>query len=225
MASDEARTRDEVRREAAPALAAAAVVLVVLAVVSAARGWELLDGVPGWIWVGLAIPELVLFLDLVLGTGLVRTRRIALVSVGILAGSNAIGLLILVGGLVTAKPNEIKAGELLLTAFAILVTNVIVFGVWFWELDDGGPVGRTRHARMSPDFQFPQDENPALGKPGWRPHFWDYLYLSLTNSTAFSPTDAMPLTHHAKVLMATESLIAITAVLLVTARAVNVLGS
>ena len=68
MASDEARTRDEVRREAAPALAAAAVVLVVLAVVSAARGWELLAGVPGWIWVGLAIPELVLFLDLVLGT-------------------------------------------------------------------------------------------------------------------------------------------------------------
>lgn len=225
MSAGESEPRFEVRREAAPALGVAFVMLVVLAGVSWANDWELLDRVPGWIWLGLAVPELVLFLDLVLGTGLVRTRRLALVSLGILAGFNAIGLLILVGGLVTANANELAAGELLLTAFAILVTNVIVFGMWFWEIDDGGPVERTRHARVRPDFQFPQDENRELERVGWQPHFWDYLYVSLTNSTAFSPTDAMPMTRQAKLLMGSESLIAITAVVLVTARAVNVLGS
>ena len=115
-------------------------------------------------------------------------------------------------------------GELLLTAFALLVTNVIVFGLWYWEVDDGGPVVRARRPRAIPDFQFPQDENPQLA-PGWKPQVWDYIYLSLTNSIAFSPTDAMPLTRHTKLLMGLESVISITVVVLVTARAVNVLGS
>jgi hypothetical protein len=225
MSSSEPQARYEAKREAAPALALALGLLVVLAVVSWSKDWQLLDRVPGWIWLVLAVPELVLLLDLLFGTGLMRTRRIALASLGMLVLFNAIGLLILVGGLVTTRANELQGGELLLTAFAILVTNVIVFGLWFWEIDDGGPVARTTKPRAAPDFQFPQDENPGLRTPGWRPTVWDYLYLSLTNSTAFSPTDAMPLTRHAKLLMALESLIAITAVLLVTARAVNVLGS
>ncbi len=94
----------------------------------------------------------------------------------------------------------------------------------FWELDCGGPVARavTNTARK-PDFQFPQDENPQLAREGWAPRLWDYLYLSLTNATAFSPTDAMPLTRPAKALMAAESTLSAVTVLLVAARAVNIL--
>jgi hypothetical protein len=90
-----------------------------------------------------------------------------------------------------------------------------------------GRAGREKdaRARAQPDIQFPQDENPRLARTGWRPTVWDDLYISLTNSTAFSPTDAMPLTGRMKLFMSAESLVAITAVILVTARAVNVLGS
>jgi uncharacterized membrane protein len=215
----------EARREAAPALALAILLLVVLAIVSVARDWELLDRVPGWSWLVLAVPELVLLLDLFVGTELVRSRRIALGALGVLVIFNSAGLFILVGGLTTTSAQDLGGAELLLSAFAILVTNVIVFAILYWELDDGGPVERRMNARATPDLQFPQDENRELARPGWRPSVWDYLYVSLTNSTAFSPTDAMPLTGRMKLLMGTESLVAITAVVLVTARAVNVLGA
>ena len=113
-------------------------------------------------------------------------------------------------------------GELLLTGFAIYTTNMIVFGLIFWEVEDGGPVARLRaHDRHARDFRFPQDDDSS----GWRPQFWDYLYVSLTNSIAFSPTDTMPLSLRAKALMGLASFVAAVTVLLVAARAVNVLGS
>ena len=91
---------------------------------------------------------------------------------------------------------------------------------------DGGPLARAlAETRDHPDFQFPQDENPQLARPGWTPALVDYLYLSLTNSVAFSPTDAMPLTHQAKLFMGIESTISLLTVLVVGARAINVLGS
>jgi uncharacterized membrane protein len=227
MSSSGDEARYETKREAAPALVVALLVLVALAVVSLVEGWELLDRVPGWVWLLLAVPELLLLLDLLLatrGTGLVQTRRVALWLLRVLVLGNLAAVAILVAGLVTASTTKLGGGELLLTAFALLVTNVIVFGLWYWEVDDGGPVARAQRPRATPDFQFPQDENPQLA-PGWKPQVWDYIYLSLTNSIAFSPTDAMPLTRHAKLLMALESVISITVVVLVTARAVNVLGS
>ena len=111
-----------------------------------------------------------------------------------------------------------------MSAAVLWVANVIAFGLAFWELDGGGPVRRAlADARQTPDIQFPQDENPALARPGWRPHLFDYLYLSTTNSIAFSPTDAMPLTHPAKALMTVESALSIVAVLFIAARAVNIL--
>ena len=117
-------------------------------------------------------------------------------------------------------------GHALLFAGAVLwLTNVLIFGIWYWELDAGGPAHRLApsKARRPPDFLFPQLAQPALA-PGWRPGFVDYLYTSYTNATAFSPTDTMPLSAMAKLLMATQSLIALITILLVVARAVNVLG-
>jgi hypothetical protein len=119
-----------------------------------------------------------------------------------------------------------KAAVLLGSGGAIFVTNIIVFGIWYWELDRGGPFARRAGEQPYPDFMFPQmdPDTAKLVKPGWRPTFVDYLYVSLTNAMAFSPTDTMPLARWAKGMMAVQSLIAVTTVALVIARAVNVLA-
>ena len=226
MSEDEARA--EGRREAAPAAFVGLLVLIGLAVLSWGRNWELLE-LQWWIWLLLAVPVLLLTIDVSLtfrGGGLVRSRTAALLLLGLLVLGNLTALAILVAGLVTASTSDLGGGELLLTAFAIYTTDVIVFGLLFWELDSGGPAARIRaEVRAAPDFQFPQDENPTLASKGWRPQAWDYMYVSLTNSIAFSPTDAMPLTLRAKATMGLESFISAVTVLLVAARAVNVLGS
>jgi hypothetical protein len=215
----------EVKREALPALGVALLVLVALALASWVEGWELLHRVPWWVWFALAVPEAVLILDLLLGAGLAGSRRVALALLGSLVAFNAVGLAILVAGLVTTSVEDLGGGELLLTASAIWTTNTIVFGLSFWEIDDGGPVARATKKRVTPDFQFPQDENPGLARPDWSPQVWDYVYVSLTNSIAFSPTDALPLSRLAKALMGLGSLLSVMAILLVAARAVNILGT
>jgi uncharacterized membrane protein len=111
-----------------------------------------------------------------------------------------------------------------MTGFAIYTADVIVFGLIFWELEAGGPVARRSESpRLAADFRFPQDEDTAPVR--WKPQVWDYLYVSVTNSIAFSPTDTMPLTLRAKAVMGLESFLSAATVLLVAARAVNVLGS
>lgn len=227
MSMTVAEARAEGRREAAPVALASLVVFVGLALVSRAREWELV-GLPWWIWLVVALPSLLLTIDLLMtlkGTGLVRSRRAALALLGLLVLGNLLALGLLVGGLVTTSATELGGGELLLTGFAIWTADVIVFGLLFWELDAGGPAARiVRPHRTTPDFQFPQDENPQLAPAGWGPAAWDYLYLSLTNSIAFSPTDAMPLSLRAKAAMGLEAGISAVTILLVAARAVNVLG-
>ena len=201
------------------------IVLVALAIVSRSQAWELL-GLPWWIWLVLGIPALLLAIDLLLalrGKGLVRSREAALALLGLLAVGHFVTLGILVAGLVTASTSDLSGGELLLTGFAIYTSDVVVFGLIFWAVEAGGPVARRgAPERGALDFRFPQDESPT-GR--WKPQVWDYLYVSLTNSIAFSPTDTMPLSLRAKALMGLESFVSAVTVLLVAARAVNVLGS
>ena len=140
---------------------------------------------------------------------------IATLLIAIVSLANAGELALLVSALI--HNSDIPGKSLLSGALAIFLTNIIVFGLWYWELDSPGLSGR--HKKAARDFQFPQS-----GKEGWEPLFFDYLYTSLTNSTAFSPTDTMPLTHIAKLLMSAQALIALITVVLVTARAVNILG-
>ncbi|HVX58173.1 MAG TPA: hypothetical protein VG964_00370 [Candidatus Saccharimonadales bacterium] len=139
------------------------------------------------------------------------TLLIALVSI-----ANAAELGLLTKALINGS--TIPGKSLLSGALAIFLTNIIVFGLWYWELDSPGLSGR-QHKDKPDDFQFPRTSNNM-----WEPLFFDYLYLSLTNSTAFSPTDTMPLTHRAKALMSVQALISLLTVVLVTARAVNILG-
>lgn len=114
--------------------------------------------------------------------------------------------------------------NLILTGVVLWSTNVLVFALWYWEIDRGGPVRRLRGDQRLPDFLFPQMTDEEFAVKGWRPAMVDYLYLSLTAATAFSPTDALPMTPLAKILMAAEALISLSTVGLVIARAVSILG-
>jgi uncharacterized membrane protein len=112
--------------------------------------------------------------------------------------------------------------ELLLTGGAIWLSNVIVFSLWYWEFDRGGPLARARRPEAALDFLFPQMDRPELVPVDWQPEYIDYLYLSFTNAMAFSPTDVMPLSRWAKVTMLVQSLVSLVLALLVIARAVNI---
>jgi uncharacterized membrane protein len=112
---------------------------------------------------------------------------------------------------------------LLATGGAIWATNVIVFALWYWELDRGGPVARAHATRVHPDFLFAQLQSPDLAPADWEPAFADYLYVSFTNAAAFSPTDVLPLSRWAKLTMMLQSVVSLATVVLVIARAVNIL--
>jgi hypothetical protein len=112
---------------------------------------------------------------------------------------------------------------LVYSAIAVWVTNVIVFGLWFWELDRNGPSVRGTVAEGPPDLQFPQMEHPERYGDDWRPQFIDYLYTAYTNGTSFAPADAMPLTARLKILFTFESSVSLVTVAVVAARAVNIL--
>jgi hypothetical protein len=113
--------------------------------------------------------------------------------------------------------------QLLVGAGIVLATNVVTFGLLYWQIDGGGPDGRGVQAKPFPDFQFPQTLTEGLGPANWRPRFPDHLYLALTNVMAFSPTDTMPLTHRVKGLMAIQSLISLAVIGLVLSRVINIL--
>ena len=115
------------------------------------------------------------------------------------------------------------ATTLLVTGGGIWLTNVIAFALWSWEFDRGGPVSRALAIKPYPDFEFPQMTSPELAPPSWEPMFGDYFYLAFTNATAFSPTDVMPLSRWAKMLMLVQSAVSLLLAALVIARAVNIL--
>jgi uncharacterized membrane protein len=153
----------------------------------------------------------------------VGERRFALAVIGVVSLVNVVLLGRLVDRLINGG-HGVSGRPLILSGAVLWVTNVLLFAVWYWEMDRGGPVARYLNAAAMVDFQFPQMDDPKLAPKGWRPGFLDYLYVSFTNSTAFSPTDTMPLTHTAKAVMAIQALTALLTVGLVIARAVNILG-
>jgi hypothetical protein len=215
----------ESRWEAAPAVAIVIGLQVLLAVVSRMQGWTTWH-FHWWVWLLPVGPEVVLLLLLAWHrprrqleqVGARRTVAITLLAV--VSAANAVLVLAVVGSLI--EGTERSGAQLLLKALSVWATNVISFGLWYWGLDRGGPVLRLQRDAPPPDFQFPQMENPQLAPPGWLPELVDYLYVSFTNSIAFSPTDAMPLSRRAKLLMLAESAISALTLLLVAARAVNI---
>lgn len=149
-------------------------------------------------------------------------RMLSLVLALTIGGANAYSAVRLVTGLVQGTEGT-SAGSLLVNGGAIWLTNMVIFALLYWELDRGGPAARALGSRDVPDFLFVQMQSPELAPPQWEPAFFDYFYLSFTNSTAFSPTDVMPAKPLAKALMLVQSAVSLITVVLVVARAVNIL--
>ncbi len=180
---------------------------------------------PAWL---LPAVEGLLLLGLMVASPHPRMRHsplrghVALALTGLVSAVNSISLVLLCHYLLRGGKEN---GRSLITAGVVLwVTNVLLFGLWYWQLDRGGPLQRGTREEQLPDFMFPQMTNPRWAPRNWGPGLIDYMYVSFTNATAFSPTDTMPLTRTAKTLMAAQSVIALLTVSLVVARAVNILS-
>jgi uncharacterized membrane protein len=153
-------------------------------------------------------------------TRALRSVSIALVSVLVLA--TLWSTVLLIHDLIEGGPETNSASDLLAAGSAVWLSTIIAFALLYWEMDGGGAAARANRLPRHEDFAFPQQSNPQLASPDWRPRFVDYLYLGFTNATAFSPTDVMPLAPWAKMTMAVQSVISIAILGLVIARAVNV---
>jgi uncharacterized membrane protein len=148
-------------------------------------------------------------------------REAALALTGLVSAANATSLGLLIHALLYHQ--ESNGRGLVVAGGLIWLTNILIFAMWYWELDRGGPARRAAGRDRAPDFLFPQLNDDAIQPRNWRPRFLDYLYLSLTNATAFSPTDTSPLSPAAKTTMGLQSLVSLITVGLVIARAVNIL--
>lgn len=152
-----------------------------------------------------------------------RTQQLRIASqvlLAIIAVANAVSLGLLIQAITTG--HHIAPVALLVGGGEIWLTNTIVFALWYWEYDRGGPAARAHGTKDIPDLLFPQLTDEHLARD-WEPIFLDYLYVSFTNSTAFSPTDTMPLSRWSKLLFALQAAISLVTVALIAARAVNIL--
>jgi hypothetical protein len=176
---------------------------------------------PSW---GLLAIILLLLIPLVVSTRRKRydvARILTFTANGVITAAMIASLAILIYGI----PRHTESPQALLrSATALWFTNVLVFALWYWKLDAGGPLGRdSSRGRLNSSFLFPQMMAHADEGTGWSPHFMDYLFLAFNTSTAFSPTDTAALSRWAKIGMMLQSLISLTIVALLAARAVNIL--
>jgi uncharacterized membrane protein len=154
-----------------------------------------------------------------------RTRQARRATIGLivlLTIGTIGGLLVLIIDILD-EAYAVAPAALLGRGAALWATNVVVFSLWYWELDRGGAAERAAGSKIPPSFGFPEQAMPELAPEGWIPRYPDYLYLSFTNATAFSPTDTLPVRTWAKMAMLGESVISLIAAILVIARAINVL--
>lgn len=156
-----------------------------------------------------------------------RRRRLALGMIAFVSAANIFSLIALSKYLLhhnldsSQHPNGGR--ELIISGVLIWLTNFLIFGLWYWEMDRGGPGKRAAGHDGPPDLLFPQMSDDQIEPRDWRPMFIDYLYVSLTNATAFSPTDTMPLSRPAKCVMGVQSIVSLVTIGLIVSRAINVL--
>jgi hypothetical protein len=174
--------------------------------------------------------EGMLILSLSITTPRARTfrsfrRRVNVIAmIAIITIANAYSLFVVAEHLL--RQGVVADGRaVILTAINIFLTNVIIFALWYWEMDGGGPGERMGIQKHEQDFLFAQHRNELYKHPEWKPTFGDYLYISATNAMAFSPGDALPLSLRAKMLMMCQAMVSVITVFLVAARAVGILSS
>ena len=183
---------------------------------------------PGW-WVFPILELVLLVIVIIQDSGRIDRRTktarrgtialIAVMTVGTLASISILTYDILTG----PEHVDISATNLLGRGAALWFTNVIVFSLWFWELDRGGPAERAADSGIPPSFAFPENAMPEFAEEGWSPKYPDYLYLAFTNATAFSPTDTLPVRTWAKMTMLVQGAISLMTAILVISRAINIL--
>jgi hypothetical protein len=208
--------------------------------VSAAR-WPPAAALVGLLALGAVFPEKYGLLPawasgpmwlLVLGLLVLSTFAHASPLLRRLEGGVTCGLLLVVTGLlvvgvvrlvvlVLAEGSQVRRVPLLSTGATLWLSNLVVFGLWYWLLDRGGPERRLRGTQADPDFQFPRrHDSPS---PDWTPEFLDYVFVAFNTSIAFSPTDTVPVTTRAKLLMMAQALVSLVTLVIVVARAVSLL--
>lgn len=174
-------------------------------------------------WLRWIIPALLLVLMAVSAVQPVaetdRRRHVGITLVVLITLANTSAIALLIQGIVAESGFEGR--YLVVSAVQVWFTNVIVFSLWFWEIDGGGPRHRALAQAGPHDFLFAQYQVPEPWT--WRPKYLDYLYVSITNSTSFAPADALPMRHRIKVLMAVQSLLSVLVIIVVLARAVSIL--
>lgn len=148
-------------------------------------------------------------------------RMVVLLIIASVAAANVTSLQLLFEAMLHATSHQ--APQLLFSAAGIYYTNIVIFSLLYWEIDDGGPGQRRLADNTGRDFLFPQQNLGYKLPQPWYPTFLDYLYVSITNATAFSPTDTMPLSRRAKFIMGLQALISLIVVVLIAARAINIL--
>jgi uncharacterized membrane protein len=150
-----------------------------------------------------------------------RRRRIAVTLIAFISAFNIFSLTELSRSLIHHRVSD--GHSLIIAGMVIWLTNFMIFGLWYWEIDRGGPGARAAGHDGPPDFLFPQMTDDRIEPIHWRPRFIDYLYVSLTNAMAFSPTDTMPLTPMVKSVMGVQALVSLVTIGLIVSRAVNIL--
>jgi uncharacterized membrane protein len=148
-------------------------------------------------------------------------RRTAIALTAFVSAANIFSLVELTNLLLHRNVEDGRT--LIVSGVLIWLTNFLIFALWHWELDRGGPGRRAAGHDGPPDFLFPQMADDRIQPRYWRPQFFDYLYVSLTNAIAFSPTDTMPLTLKAKGVMGLQSVVSAVTVGLIVSRAINIL--
>jgi uncharacterized membrane protein len=182
--------------------------------------------VPGW-WVFPVLQLVLLGLLAVQDPGRIDRRsptlhRLMVALLLVMTVGTVLGVIVLAYDILDATKG-VTATDLLGRGAAIWVANVIIFSLWYWQVDRGGPAERAAGAPIPPSFAFPENATPELAPAGWRPEYPDYLYLAFTNATAFSPTDTLPVRRWAKLTLMVQAALSLVIAILVIARAINVL--
>jgi uncharacterized membrane protein len=182
--------------------------------------------VPGW-WLFPVIEVVMLVVIVIADPGRIdrrsaRLRVFTIVLIAVMTVANSLGAILLIYDII-ATVKGITFTNLLGRGALIWLTNVIVFSLWYWELDRGGPAKRAARLAIRPSLAFPEDAFPEMAEEGWEPSYPDYLYFSFTNATAFSPTDTLPLRVWVKMTLMLQAVISLLTAILVVARAVNLL--
>jgi uncharacterized membrane protein len=204
------------------------VTLAVLTAIVLQVGTPRRGRVPGW-WLFPALELALLILLIAFDPGRAddrsrRVRGITIAMIAVMTVGTIGGISVLLDEIIrTGLGEQLTATNLLGRGGALWLTNVIVFSLWFWELDRGGPAERAAGSSLPASFAFPENATPELAPKGWIPKYPDYLYLAFTNATAFSPTDTLPVRTWAKMAMLLQSVISLLTAILVVARAINVL--